>query len=46
MNKKHWNTVLIDGSISGSMLRGFIKDSHSLVAKPAKKSKATPKNNQ
>ena len=32
MNKKHWNTVIIDGSISRNILQGFIKDSHELVA--------------
>lgn len=33
MNKKHWNTVIIDGSLSTSQLKNFIKDSYLLVAK-------------
>lgn len=32
MNKKHWNTVLIDGSISDSMLKVWILKSYKLVA--------------
>ncbi|MEO6893613.1 MAG: MmcQ/YjbR family DNA-binding protein [Ginsengibacter sp.] len=39
MNKKHWNTIIIDGSISGNILRNFIKDSHQLVAGNPKKNK-------
>lgn len=31
MNKKHWNTVLIDGSISDSMLKVWILKSYRLV---------------
>jgi predicted DNA-binding protein (MmcQ/YjbR family) len=37
MNKKHWNTIIVDGSISRNELKEFIKDSHRLVAKKAKK---------
>lgn len=33
MNKRHWNTIIIDGSLSVSQLRAFIKNSYSLVAK-------------
>jgi predicted DNA-binding protein (MmcQ/YjbR family) len=33
MNKKHWNTILIDGTLSNTQLKQFIKDSYSLVAK-------------
>ena len=33
MNKKHWNTVIVDGSLSSSQLKQFIKDSYLLVAK-------------
>ncbi|HEV8082546.1 MAG TPA: MmcQ/YjbR family DNA-binding protein [Chitinophagaceae bacterium] len=33
MNKKHWNTIVVDGSLSVSQLKEFIKDSYSLVAK-------------
>ena len=36
MNKKHWNTVIIDGTLSKSQLKDFIKDSHQLVAKKKK----------
>lgn len=31
MNKKYWNTVLIDGSVSDSMLRMWIEKSYQLV---------------
>ncbi len=33
MNKKHWNTVIIDGSLSKTQLKQFINDSYLLVAK-------------
>src|SRR6185437_12641988 len=33
MNKKHWNTVIVDGTLSQSQLKSFIKDSFELVAK-------------
>lgn len=36
MNKKHWNTIIVDGSLSGSQLKDFIKESHLLVAKKRK----------
>ncbi len=32
MNKKHWNTVLINGSISNKLLKDWIDDSYNLVA--------------
>ncbi len=32
MNKKHWNTVIIDGSISANMLKQMIDESYNLVA--------------
>lgn len=32
MNKKHWNTVLIDGSVSDSTLQEWIRKSYGLVA--------------
>jgi predicted DNA-binding protein (MmcQ/YjbR family) len=32
MNKKHWITVLMDGSIPDSLLRQWIQDSYNLVA--------------
>lgn len=38
MNKKYWNTVFIDGSISDSLLRVWIENSYHLVlAKLSKK---------
>ena len=36
MNKKHWNTVIVDGSISTNLLKQMIDDSYLLVAPPAK----------
>lgn len=33
MNKKHWNTVIIDGSISDKILMQWIDDSYNLVRK-------------
>lgn len=31
MNKKHWNTVLVDGSVSDKLIREWIDDSYNLV---------------
>ena len=31
MNKKHWNTVIIDGSISTALLKEMIDDSYNLI---------------
>jgi predicted DNA-binding protein (MmcQ/YjbR family) len=33
MNKKHWNTVLVNGVLSTKQLRSMIDDSYALVAK-------------
>ncbi len=33
MSKIHWNTVMIDGSISVAQLQDWIRDSYNLVAK-------------
>ena len=33
MNKKHWNTILVDGHLSAKQLKEFINDSYTLVAK-------------
>ena len=33
MNKKHWNTITVDGSISNKLLIQFIDDSYKLVSK-------------
>lgn len=32
MSKKHWNTILIDGSIPDKLLKTWIDDSYNLVA--------------
>ena len=32
MNKKHWNTVLVDGSVSDKLLKEWIDHSYGLVA--------------
>lgn len=31
MNKKHWNTVVIDGSISTKLIKELIDDSYNLI---------------
>ncbi len=31
MNKKLWNTILIDGSIHNNLLKGWIDDSYDLI---------------
>ncbi len=31
MNKKCWNTVIVDGTITAKMLQGFVDDSYELV---------------
>jgi predicted DNA-binding protein (MmcQ/YjbR family) len=36
MNKKYWNTVLVDGTISATQLKEFVDDSYSLVLKKKK----------
>jgi len=33
MNKKHWNSVLIDGTLTNKQLKAIIDDSYNLVAK-------------
>lgn len=37
MNKQHWNTVLIDGSISNQLLLQWTKDSYDLVVQSLSK---------
>ncbi len=37
MNKEHWNTVILDGSIPESEIRKMIDESYRLVAKSLKK---------
>jgi predicted DNA-binding protein (MmcQ/YjbR family) len=31
MNKRHWNTIILDGSLPSGLLRSMIDHSHSLV---------------
>ena len=38
MNKKHWNTVIIDGSVPDKIIFEWIDDSYSLVVGGLKKS--------
>jgi predicted DNA-binding protein (MmcQ/YjbR family) len=33
MNKKHWNTVVIDGTLSRKQIAGMVDDSYDLVKK-------------
>ncbi|MCG8474497.1 MAG: MmcQ/YjbR family DNA-binding protein [Cytophagales bacterium] len=33
MNKKHWNSVKLDGSVSDALLKEWIRDSYNLVVK-------------
>lgn len=37
MNKKHWNTIIVDGTLTGKQLKEMIKDSYQLVQKKKKK---------
>ena len=37
MNKKHWNTITLDGSISDEQISDMIDDSYDLVVKGLKK---------
>lgn len=36
MNKKHWNTIIVDGTLNREQLKTFIKDSYGLVARKNK----------
>lgn len=40
MNKKHWNTIIVDGSVSSRQLKEWIGGSYDLVSR--KKKKASP----
>lgn len=33
MNKKHWNTIMVDGTLTRSQLKKFIMNSYLLVSK-------------
>ncbi len=37
MNKQHWNTILVDGTLPQKLLKQYIKDSYDLVYKRKKK---------
>ena len=37
MNKKHWNTIIVDGSIPSKRIKEWIDHSYELVANPRKK---------
>ena len=37
MNKKHWNTIFVDGTLTALQLKKFISDSYFLVNKPKRK---------
>lgn len=37
MNKKHWNTIILDGRVPQKIIFQLIDDSYSLVAKEIKK---------
>ncbi len=41
MNKKHWNTVIVDGSVHKKLLESWIDHSYELITKkkPSKKKK-------
>ncbi|MEO9210561.1 MAG: MmcQ/YjbR family DNA-binding protein [Ginsengibacter sp.] len=36
MNKKHWNTIIVDDNISSHLIKEWIYDSYGLVAKKKK----------
>ena len=43
MNKKHWNTIVLDGTLGKKLLRDQIDDSYSLVVGALRKSKSVQK---
>jgi predicted DNA-binding protein (MmcQ/YjbR family) len=45
MNKKYWNTILLNGTIPDKLLKEWIDLSYSLVAKKGKKSNKANLNN-
>jgi predicted DNA-binding protein (MmcQ/YjbR family) len=40
MNKKHWNTILVDGSVPGKKIKEWIDHSYDLVTVKKKKPKS------
>jgi predicted DNA-binding protein (MmcQ/YjbR family) len=45
MNKKHWNTVICDGSIADKLIKDWIRDSYDLVSRTNNVKKTTKKKN-
>lgn len=37
MNKKHWNTIIVDGTVSSSKIKEWIDQSYNLIIKSRKK---------
>lgn len=37
MNKKHWNTIIVDGTLNKEQLMDFIKNSYGLIAPKSRK---------
>jgi predicted DNA-binding protein (MmcQ/YjbR family) len=37
MNKKHWNTIIVDGSVSSSKIKEWIDHSYNLIAERRKR---------
>jgi len=37
MNKKHWNSIILNGSVPEELIRSFIDDSYNLVVKILRK---------
>jgi len=37
MNKKHWNTIIVDGSVKNAQLKEWIDHSYKLISKKEKK---------
>ena len=33
MNKKHWNTIIVDGTLTTGQVKGLVDDSYKLVSK-------------
>jgi predicted DNA-binding protein (MmcQ/YjbR family) len=38
MNKQHWNTIIIDGTVSDALLKEWIDDSYNLIVSSLSKS--------
>lgn len=45
MNKKHWNTIVCDGSVSDQLIRSWIDDSYELIVASLPKSSKTALDN-